>query len=122
MTIGVIGDFNTRDMKRKLKEAFGSIEAGSETMLVYPEVTYQYPSTVNLIDKPDVNQSFIFLGHIGGLRENPDYAALQLMNEILSGGFSGRLLQSVRSDLGLAYSVFEITQATSITLVYFTLV
>ena len=106
MTIGVIGDFNTRDMKRKLKEAFGSIEAGSETMLVYPEVTYQYPSTVNLIDKPDVNQSFIFLGHIGGLRENPDYAALQLMNEILSGGFSGRLLQSVRSDLGLAYSVF----------------
>lgn len=106
MTIGVIGDFNTRDMKRKLKEAFGSIEAGSETMLVYPEVTYQYPSTVNLIDKPDVNQSFIFIGHIGGLRENPDYAALQLMNEILSGGFSGRLLQSVRSDLGLAYSVF----------------
>ncbi len=106
LTIGVIGDFNTRTMKKKLKKAFGSIEAGSKTTLEYPEVTYDYTSSINLIDKTDVNQSFIFLGHIGGLRENPDYAALQLMNEILSGGFSGRLLQSVRSDLGLAYSVF----------------
>lgn len=106
MTIGVIGDFDTREMKRKLEDAFGSIATGSETFLLYPEVTYEYPSTVNLIDKTDVNQSFIFLGHIGGLRENPDFAALQLMNEILSGGFSGRLTQSVRSDLGLAYAVF----------------
>lgn len=106
ITIGVIGDFDTRDMKQKLEEAFGSLKSGSETNLIYPEVAYSYPSTVNLIDKPDVNQSFILVGHIGGLRDNPDYASLQLMNEILSGGFSGRLTQSVRSDLGLAYSVF----------------
>lgn len=106
MMIGVIGDFDTSEMKRKLREAFGSVEPGSETNLIYPEVDYSYPSTVNLIDKPDVNQSFVFAGHIGGLRENPDYAALQLLNEILSGGFSGRLLQTVRSDMGLAYSVF----------------
>lgn len=106
MMIGVIGDFDTSEMKRKLREAFGSIEPGTETNLIYPDIDYDYPSTVNLIDKPDVNQSYVFAGHIGGLRENPDYAALQLLNEILSGGFSGRLLQTVRSDMGLAYSVF----------------
>lgn len=106
MIIGVIGDFDTSDMKQKLEEAFGSINAGSETNLIYPEINYNYPSTVNLVDKDDVNQSFILVGHVGGLRDNPDYAALQLMNEILSGSFSGRLLQTVRSDLGLAYSVF----------------
>lgn len=105
MIIGVIGDFDTRDMKRKLEEAFGSLPAGSETNLVYPEVNYSYPSTVNLVDKPDVNQSYVILGHIGGLRENPDYAALQMMNEILSGGFAGRLFKTVRTDLGLAYAV-----------------
>ncbi|MBO6525353.1 MAG: insulinase family protein [Balneolaceae bacterium] len=108
MMIGVIGDFDTRDMKRKLEEDFGSLNAGSETTLLYPDIDYDFPSTVNLIDKPDVNQSFVFAGHIGGLRENPDYAALQLMNEVLSGSGigSGRLFQTVRSDLGLAYSVF----------------
>ncbi len=108
MMIGVIGDFDTREMKRKLEEAFGSLKTGSETTLLYPDIGYDFPSTVNLIDKPDVNQSFVFAGHIGGLRENPDYAALQLMNEVLSGGGigTGRLFQTVRSDLGLAYSVF----------------
>ena len=45
------------------------------------------------------------IGHIGGLRENPDYAKLQMMNQILGGGFSGRLFQTVRTDLGLAYAV-----------------
>lgn len=106
MMIGVIGDFDTDDMKRKLREAFGSIRSGSETNLIYPEIEYTFPSTVNLIDKSDVNQSFVLAGHIGGLRDNPDYAALQLMNEVLSGGFSGRLMKTVRSDLGLAYAVF----------------
>lgn len=106
MMIGVIGDFESSEMKKKLEEAFGSLYAGTETNLVYPEVNYEYPETVNLVDKPDVNQSFVLAGHIGGLRDNPDYAALQLMNEILSGGFSGRLMQTVRSDMGLAYAVF----------------
>lgn len=106
MMIGVIGDFDTKDMKKKLEDAFGSIKSGTETNLIYPEVTYSYPSTINLVDKKDVNQSTVYLGHIGGKRDNPDYASLQLLNEILSSGFSGRLMQTVRSDLGLAYAVF----------------
>lgn len=106
MMIGVIGDFEASKMKQKLEEAFGSLKAGTETNLVYPEVDYDYPATVNLVDKPEVNQSFVLAGHIGGLRDNPDYAPLQLMNEILSGGFSGRLMQTVRTDMGLAYAVF----------------
>jgi len=48
----------------------------------------------------------VLMGHIGGMRDNPDYAALQVMNRVLSGGFSSRLMQVVRSELGLAYSVF----------------
>lgn len=106
MMIGVIGDFDTKEMKKKLENAFGGMKAGTETNLIYPEVSYSYPSTINLVDKKDVNQSTVYLGHIGGKRDNPDYASLQLMNEILSSGFSGRLMQTVRSDLGLAYAVF----------------
>ena len=106
MLIGIVGDFNTEEMKQKLQAAFGSIPTGSPTNLFPPEINYEYTSTINFIDKPDVNQSYVLLGHIGGLRENPDYAALQVMNEVLSGGFSGRLFQVVRTDLGLAYAVF----------------
>jgi len=105
MTFGVIGDFDTKEMKRKLEKAFGSLPAGTENNLIYPEVNYSYPSTVNFINKSDVNQSYVLVGHIGGLRENPDYAKLQMMNQILGGGFAGRLFQTVRTDLGLAYAV-----------------
>jgi predicted Zn-dependent peptidase len=106
MMIGVLGDFDTEEMKSKLMAAFSDIPAGEEITLDIPEVNYDFESTINFIDKQDVNQSYVLLGHIGGMRDNPDYAKLQVMNQVLSGGFSSRLFQVVRSDMGLAYSVF----------------
>ncbi|NGP75787.1 insulinase family protein [Balneolaceae bacterium YR4-1] len=106
MSIGLVGDFDSDAMKSKLQEAFASIPSGAGTELEFPEVDYEYTSTINFINKSDVNQSFVLLGHLGGMRDNPDYAELQVMNQVLSGGFSGRLFQVVRTDMGLAYSVF----------------
>ncbi|MCW9713937.1 insulinase family protein [Aliifodinibius salicampi] len=106
MMVGVVGDFDSEEMKEKLEETFGQLPAGDETTLEFPEVDYEPQSSINFINKPDVNQSFVMLGHIGGLRDNPDYAKVQVMNQVLSGGFSGRLLQIVRSEMGLAYSVY----------------
>ncbi len=105
MMVGVVGDFQTEEMKQKLKEAFGQIPAGEENNLQFPEVNYNYASTINFINKPAVTQATVYLGHIGGTRPNPDYAEIQVMNNVLSGGFSGRLFQIVRTDMGLAYSV-----------------
>ncbi|HLR26295.1 MAG TPA: pitrilysin family protein, partial [Fodinibius sp.] len=105
MMIGLVGDFDTNTMKEKLRSAFNSIPAGEETDFSFPEVDYDYKSSINFVDKSDINQSTVLLGHIGDMRDNPDYAEVQVMNNVLSGGFSGRLFQKVRSDLGLAYSV-----------------
>lgn len=106
MMIGVIGDFDTEEMKTILENSFSDIPSGEEIELDFPEVNYDFESSVNFIDKQDVNQSYVLLGHIGGMRDNPDYAKLQVMNQVLSGGFSSRLFKVVRSDLGLAYAVF----------------
>ena len=43
--------------------------------------------------------------HLGTMRSNPDYYAIDVFNEILSGGFASRLFSNVRSKKGLAYSV-----------------
>ncbi len=106
MMVGIVGDFDSKEMKQKLKDAFGTLPAGDKTNLEFPEINYQPTSSINFAEKSDVNQSFVMMGHMGGLRDNPDYAKVQVMNRVLSGGFSGRLMQVVRSDLGLAYSVF----------------
>lgn len=105
MYVAVIGDFNAREMRRKLETALAVIPAGTANQLNLPEVDYEFDSSVNFIAKNDVNQSTIYLGHIGGRRLNPDYAALQLMNNILSNGFSGRFMMEIRTNLGLAYGV-----------------
>ena len=106
MMIGVIGDFEMEEMKEVLTEAFQKIPAGNELELTFPDINYEFVNTINFVDKSDVNQSFVMMGHIGGLRENPDYAKIQVLNRVLSDGFSGRLMQVVRSQMGLAYSVF----------------
>ena len=60
---------------------------------------------VYFADKEDVNQSTVEIVGLGTERSNPDYYALSVMNEIFSGGFGSRVVQNVRTKLGLAYSV-----------------
>ena len=54
----------------------------------------------------DISQANIILGNLGIARANPDFYALQVMNYILGGGgFASRLLDNIRVNRGLAYSV-----------------
>ncbi|MBT5872964.1 MAG: insulinase family protein [Candidatus Latescibacteria bacterium] len=104
--IGISGDFDTKEMRSAIESALGRWEKQPLQRTKTPDVKYDFNRSVHYIEKNDVNQSSIFLGHIGGLRNSRDYFALQVMNDILSGGFSGRLMRNVRSDQGLAYAVF----------------
>jgi zinc protease len=103
--LAVWGDFNTKEMVKKIEEAFKSWEKTDVKPAPMPQVEYQFRPTVNVARKDDVHQSSIYLGHIGGMMNNPDYFAQVVMNEILGRSFTGRLFKNVRSRMGLAYSV-----------------
>jgi zinc protease len=60
---------------------------------------------VYFANKSDVDQSNVYIVGLGTERRNPDYYALSVMNEVFSGGFGSRVVQNVRTKLGLAYSV-----------------
>jgi predicted Zn-dependent peptidase len=104
--LAVWGDFDTKQMIEKIERAFDAWESVNLQLPEVPEVKYEFRKTANVVRKDDVNQSNVYLGHIGGLRSDPDYFALIVMNRILGGGFTGRLFKNVRSREGLAYSVF----------------
>ncbi len=106
MVLGVWGDFKTNDMIKKIGATFKDWKPVGSAEIVPPKVDYKFKKTVNLVEKTDVNQTNIYMGHIGGKKDNPDNAALIMMNEVLSGGFSSRLFSRLRSDQGLAYAVF----------------
>ncbi|MFO8099768.1 MAG: pitrilysin family protein [Salinibacter sp.] len=106
--LSVWGDFDADEMEQKIREQFGDWSApdGFEPPTP-PTPEAERRSSVNFIQKSDVNQSTIYMGHPGEItRQSDDYAAVTVMNEVLSGGFSGRLFQQVRKEKGLAYSVF----------------
>ncbi len=106
LLIGIVGDFDPRTVRNQLEEAFGIFDKGEPVEMDMPDVDYSFEPGLFFAHKGDMNQSQIRMGHIGGYRDNPDYAALQVMNEILSGGFSARLFREVRTEQGLAYSVY----------------
>jgi len=99
----VWGDFKTKTMVKKIDNAFAKWPLKKMDIPALPKVEAKFEYTVNYIDKPDVNQSNVMLGHIGGLKNNPDYAALSVMNRILS---FDRMFKTIRTNEGLAYSVW----------------
>jgi zinc protease len=104
MIVAVSGDFDSAAMEAKLRAAFSGMKPGTE--MKAPNIAFRDPKEgVYFVNKPDVDQSNIYIVGLGTERSNPDYYALSVMNEVFSGGFGSRLVQSVRTRLGLAYGV-----------------
>ena len=102
--ISFIGDFDSAAMERRLRQAFESWPRGPQIAKPDPAISAAKPG-VYFVSKEDVTQANIAMVHAGTERNNPDYPALQVMNEVFSGGFSGRLMQALRSQRGLTYGV-----------------
>jgi zinc protease len=102
--IGISGDFDPKEMEAKLRKAFESWPKGAQAK--DPDVKFaEAKPGYYFVQKSDVNQSSISMVDLGILRNNPDYFAVSVMNEIFGGGFSSRLFNNVRATKGLAYSV-----------------
>ena len=103
--LGVLGDFNSDEMLAKIQETFKGWEPAEIDLPEKPQIPEAYGKRIALVNKDDVNQTNIRMGHIGWLRKNEDYPALVVMSQILGIGFSSRLINSIRVEKGLAYSV-----------------
>lgn len=102
--LGLVGDFDSARMEQTLRNTFGSLPRGPQAPAA-PAVTSQPKPGIYYVAKSDVNQSNIALIAPGTTRNNPDYYSLLVINEILGGGFSGRLMNHLRTQRGLAYGV-----------------
>ncbi len=103
--IGVYGDFSEKDAKAYIEKFFGNWKkVGMKEEI--PFLSDSGEKGIYVVNKSDVNQSNIRLGHIGILRKNPDYTAVLVLDNILgTNSFSSRLMQKIRTEKGLAYSV-----------------
>ncbi len=104
--LGIVGDFDTAQMQSLVEREFGSWPKNLKLRANnLSPVAQANPGGVYFVEQPQLTQSYVQIGHLGGMRSNPDHAALGVMNGVLNG-FGGRLFNQVRSRQGLAYSVY----------------
>ena len=102
--IVVVGDVTAASIQPELEKAFGGWKApaGSAPEAV-PAATQVASRGIWIVDKPGSAQSEIRIGRIGPPRSTKDYYALSVMNTILGGSFTSRLMQNLREKHGYAY-------------------
>ena len=104
MILGLSGDFNAKELEALLRKVFGSMPRGPQFKTAAVDFKDPQPG-IYFIPKDDVNQSAIRMVYLGATKNNPDYYAIEVLNEFFGGGFSSRLFSNLRSKKGLAYSV-----------------
>jgi zinc protease len=102
--IAASGDIDRDAMISMLEKLFQDWPFKGEKPSAIPTDTSFAQPAAYIVDK-DVNQGRVDMMLPGIMRDNPDYFAVLVMNDILGGGgFTSRLVNRVRSDEGLAYS------------------
>lgn len=105
MSLVVFGDFKTEEIISLLEETLGNWKSGEvpKTKDIPQEITFD--RSVNLVSRPEADQTWIVIGHRALItRKHEDYIPMLILNDILGGGFRGRILRRIRSQLGLAYA------------------
>ena len=104
----ISGDVEPATILPKVEARMSGWPVNDTMVAEVPELRHTPQPGLYIVDKPDVNQGRVSIGHLGTTRDNPDRYALTVMNDILGGGgFSARLLTRIRSDEGLAYSAYS---------------
>lgn len=103
--IAVTGDFDRRVMLEELRRLFGRWK-GSSPVLLTIAPPKDLPAGIGFIAKP-ADQAHLRIGHLGVPRGVPERAALDVLNHILGGSFTSRLVQGIRDERGLAYAVWS---------------
>jgi zinc protease len=112
--LAVVGDVRDRDALALITKHFGSWPQKKTSVPEFPAAQPLAKAVVKVINK-DLTQATVILGNVGIARSNPDYYAVMVMNYILGGGgFSSRLVNRIRDQLGLAYDVDSAFEADAL--------
>jgi len=108
--LAVSGDFDRKELRGILEDLLGDWSAGPLVKQKIPPVNPS-PGGIVLTAQKDVPQTTILIGDLGLDKSDPGVYAVRVMNYILGGGgFNSRLMREIRSNRGLAYSVYSYFQ------------
>jgi zinc protease len=105
--LSIVGDFRASEILSLVEHRFGQWTPRNVSQPVIVKPLRQKERREKFISMA-AQQANIYLGHLGIERTNADFYALQVLDTILGGGagFTARIPQRLRDELGLAYTTF----------------
>jgi len=114
--VGAVGDITPQELGPMLDTLLGDLP---ETGAPLPgDATLTVPGGITVIDY-NTPQSTVVFGHKGIDRDDDDFFAAFVMNQILGGGsFESRLMTEVREKRGLTYGVYSYLASRDLAALY----
>ena len=104
----IIGDVDTKAVKKLVKKHFNSWEKGAQVLTNWKNPVTASQATINFIDMPNAVQSEVSVQNVVKLQmKDPDYLPTLMANRILGGGGSARLFQNLREDKAYTYGSYS---------------
>ena len=101
--LAVAGEFNAAEMRKQLEEKLGGWAAKKAPAATIAAVAPAEGKRLLLVDKPDATQTYFAIGNVGTKANDPDRAALLVVNSIFGGRFTSLLNEALRVESGLTY-------------------
>ncbi|MBF0627137.1 MAG: insulinase family protein [Magnetococcales bacterium] len=107
MVLSVAGDIGMERLNALVEKHFAALESEPGPFGGLPEAAVDEAGVERHVEM-DQPQTTIRIGGVGIHRDDPDFYALTVMNQILGGGgLTSRLTQVLREERGLTYGVFS---------------
>jgi zinc protease len=108
--LAAVGQRSPRELIDALKEKLGEFESSwpgksQRAPLQFSALAPSQPARAVVIHKPDATQAQVRIVAPGLPRSTPRYHAAVVANTALGGGFTSLLVDAIRVDRGLSYSV-----------------
>ncbi|MDQ3369056.1 MAG: insulinase family protein [Myxococcota bacterium] len=104
MTLIVSGDVDPAALKAKLDAGFGAWKPVGAKRAAAPVVTpAKLGPRLLLVDRPAAAQSDVRIGLVGLGRKDGRYFQFEVLRTVLGDGFTSRLTQRLREQLGITY-------------------
>jgi zinc protease len=104
--LAVVGDVDPKETLKAIEKAFKDWKkSGKKRSDPYAPLTRIPGRRIAVVNKPEVTQTQIRFACVGVPRNHPDYYPIAVTNTILGAGFTSRLVDEIRVNKGLTYSI-----------------
>lgn len=104
-TLVLVGDIAPEAARAAVAARFGDWKGPDAPPDAPPVPAPKSESAVYLLDRPKSSQVSFFLGNLAAREDNPAYFDLLVLNGVLGGSFSSRLVRDIRETKGYTYGI-----------------